>query len=85
MKKVFVPIAQPIKGACQDVTKSVKETSKKNDKVLTNSNDKTLDVLKDTGILAFFLLSLLSKISNLEPNSQNELVKDRTQTESMSF
>ena len=54
MKKVIVPIAKTIEDASQDVTKTMTEISKGNDKVLENLNDKLLDIMKHTGILASF-------------------------------
>ena len=63
----------------------MKETSIKKDKVLENLNDKLLEKLKDRGIIAFNLMSLPSKITNLEHTSQFKVVKDDNQTGLMIF
>ena len=52
------------------------EPPKENIKALSNLDDELLQIMKDMGILASHLLSLLFKITNLERTSQFCLVKD---------
>ena len=51
------------------------ESSKENNKALTNLNNKLLEILNDRAIIAFFLLSLLSKVTNPENTSQFKSVR----------
>ena len=51
-------------------------TSEQNNKVLKNLNDKFLETMNDRVILATYLMSLPSKITNPEYTSQFKLVKD---------
>ena len=52
------------------------EISTNNKKALENLNNKLLEIMNDTGILASHLLSSLSKITNLENSSQFKQLKD---------
>ena len=45
------------------------ETSKENNKTLTTLNSKLLEIMNDRGIIASYLLSLLSKNTNPENKS----------------
>ena len=49
-----------------------------NNKAIGNSNSKLLEIMNDRGILAIYLMSPLSKITNPENSSQFKLVKDST-------
>ena len=66
LKKLFEPITKLIKVTSQNVTKAIMETSKENNNALSNLNDKLLEIMNDTGILASYLLSSLSKFTNPE-------------------
>ena len=68
MKKVFEPVTKSLENTSQDITKTITETSNKNNKLLEN--------MKDRGILASYFMSLLSKITNPENTTQFKLVKD---------
>ena len=52
------------------------ESSIKNNKALENINDKLLEIINDRGIIASYLLSPLSKITNPEKTTQFKIVKD---------
>ena len=56
-------------------TKTMKETSKENNKALATFNDEILEKMIDRGILASCLMSLLPKIANLEHSSHFKLVR----------
>ena len=51
-------------------------TSKENNKVQDNLNNKLLEILNDRGTLASYLMSPLSETTNPENTSQFKLVKD---------
>ena len=75
MKKVFEPVTKSMKDVSEEVTKTITETSN-NTKALENLNNKLLEILNDRGIIASYLLSPLSKITNPENSTQFKLVKD---------
>ena len=76
MKKVFEPVTKSIKDVSEEVTKTMTEISIKNIQALENLNKKLLEIMSDRGILASYLMSPLSKITNLENSTQIKLVKD---------
>ena len=78
MKKVSEPVTKSIEDVSEEVTKTITESSIKNNKALENINNKFSKVINDRGILAFHLMSPLSKISNPENTGQFKLVKDST-------
>ena len=51
-------------------------TSKENNKAILNFNDKLLEIKKNRGIIATFLISALSEITNPGTTSQFKIVKD---------
>ena len=76
MKKVSEPITKTIDDVPQDVTKTMTETSKENNKALSILNDKFLELLKDRGIIASYLLFPVFKSTNFEDPSHCKIVKD---------
>ena len=64
MRKVFEPVTKSNKDVSEEVTKTITETSKNNNKPLENFNNKLLEIMIDRGILASYLMSPLSKITN---------------------
>ena len=76
MKKVFEPVPKSLENTSQDITKTITETSIKNNKATENLNNKHLEIMNDRGILASYLMTPLSKITNSENSSQFKLVKD---------
>ena len=76
MKKVLEPVTKTIKDVSEGVTKTMMITSKENNLALEKLNNKLLEVMNDRGIVASYLLSPLSKITNPENNTQFKLVKD---------
>ena len=76
MKKVFEPVTKSLEKISQDITKTITESSKENNLALENLNNKLLEIMNDRGIIASYLISLLSKITNPDDTSQFKLVKD---------
>ena len=76
MKKVFEPVTKSIENTSQDITKTITETSIKNNQAIEKLNNKLLEIMNDRGILASYLMSPLSKITNPENTTQFKLVKD---------
>ena len=78
-KKVFDLVTKSnkaIKDVSEEVTKALTVTSSKNNKAVENLNNKLREIKNDRGILACYLMSPLSKITNSENTSQIKLLKD---------
>ena len=76
MKKVFEPVTKSLEKTSENITKTITEASIKNNQELENLNNKLLEIMNDRGILASYLISPLSKVTNPENTSQFKLVKD---------
>ena len=76
MKKVFEPVTKSLKNTSEKLTKAITETSIKNNQAIENINNNLLEIMKDRGILATYLMSPLSRIAYPENASQFKLVKD---------
>ena len=76
MKKVFEPVTKSLEKPSQDITKTITETSIKNNQAIENLNNKLLEILNERGILASYLMTPLSKNINPENTIQFKLVKD---------
>ena len=76
IKKAFEPVTDTIKNSSENLTKSMTETSIKNNKALEILNNELLEVNNDRGIVESYLTSPQSKITNPENTTQSGLVKD---------
>ena len=76
MKKVFEPVTKSLENTSQDITKTITETSLKNNQAIENLNNKLLEIMNDRGILAIYLMSPLSRITDPGNTTQFKLVKD---------
>ena len=79
IKEVIEAVTKSIKDVSKEVTKTITETSMTNNKAIENLNDKFLELMNDRSIIARYLLSLLSKITNPENTSQFKLVRNLAQ------
>ena len=76
MKKVFELVTKSVENTSESLTKAITESSKENNLALENLNNKLLKIMNDRCIIASYLISPLSKITNPENTSQFKLVKD---------
>ena len=76
MTKVFEPLTDTINKTSENITKTITESSINNNKAIENLNNKLLEIMNDRGILASYLMSPLSKITNPENSTQFKLIKD---------
>ena len=76
MKKVFEPVTKSLESTSKNLTKDITETSIKNNLAIEIINNNLLEIMNDRGILATYLMSPLSRITNPENTSQFKLVKD---------
>ena len=78
LTKFFKPMTDAIKNTSENITKTLTENSINNNKAIENLNEKILEIMNDRGILATYLMSPLSKITNPENSTQFRLIKDST-------
>ena len=76
MKKVFEPVTKSLENTSENLTIAITDSSIKNNQAIENINNNLLEIMNDRGILATYLMSPLSKITNPENKSQFKLVKD---------
>ena len=76
MKKVFKSVTKSLENTSQDITKTITEISIRNNQAMEILNTKLLKFMNDRGILATYLMSPLSKITNPKIASQFKLVND---------
>ena len=76
MKKVFEPVTESLENTSENITKTLTEKSIKNNLAIENINNNLVEIMNDRGILATYLMSPLSRITNPENSSQFKLVKD---------
>ena len=69
MKKVFEPVTKSLENTSENLTKTITERSTKNNQAIEKLNDKLLEIMNDRGVLASYLISPLSKITNPENSS----------------
>ena len=76
MKNVFELVTKSLEITSENLTKAITETSNKNNLAIENINNNLLEIMNDRGILATYLMSPLSRITNPDITSQFRLVKD---------
>ena len=76
MKKVFEPVTKSLDNTSENLTKAITESSIKNNLAVENINNNLLEIMNDRGILATYLMSPLSRITNPENTTQFKLIKD---------
>ena len=57
MKKVFEPVTKSLENTSQDITKTITETSIKNNQVIEDINNKLLEIMNARGILATHMMT----------------------------
>ena len=78
MKNVTEPVTKSLENTSKDISKTITDTSNKNNQAIENLKNKLLEIMNDGGILASYLMSPLSKITNPETSSQFKLVEVST-------
>ena len=73
---MFKPVTRSLENTSEKLTKAITETSSNNNKAIENLDNKLREIMNDRGKLSSYLMSPLSKITNLEITSQFKLVKD---------
>ena len=75
-KKKFETVTGTKKNTSENQTKTLTESSIKNNQALENIYNKLLEILNDRCILATYLMSPQSKNTNPENSTQFKMVKD---------
>ena len=76
MKTFFAPVTDIIRNTSEKRAKTLTKTSTEINLALENLNTKLLEIMNDRGIISSYLLSPLSKSTNLENSTQFKLIKD---------
>ena len=85
IKEIFEPVTDTIKSTSEDITKTITETSLKNNKALENLNENVLELMNDKGMIAPYLASSLVNRFTPENKSQFKLTKDLSSTKINDF
>ena len=77
MKKVFEPVTKPFEDVSEKMTETMTKNFIGNNQALETSNNKLLEIMDDRGeSAASYLMSPVSKITNLENTTQFNYSKD---------
>ena len=85
MTKVFEPLTKSLENTSQDITKTITESSIKNNQVIENLNEKVLELMNDKGLIAPYLASPLVEVFKSDYKSQFRLRKDPDSTKMNDF
>ena len=62
MTKIFEPLADTLKKTSKNITKTITEISINNNKAISDSNEKILELLNDKGMIAPYLTTSLVEV-----------------------
>ena len=85
MKKIFEPMTDAIKNTSENITKTITESSIKNNKAIENLNEKVLELMNDKGMIAPYLASSLVNLFKPGNKSQFKLIKDQSSIRLIDF
>ena len=85
LKEVFEPITKSLENASENITKTVTETSIKNNKAISDLNGKILELMNDKGMIGPYLASSLVNLFKPENKSHFSLKKDVNSTKMNDF
>ena len=76
IKNLYEPLTDTIKDVSENITKTLTENSNNNNKAIENLNEKILELMNDSGLIAPYLASALVNVFKPENRSQFRLKKD---------
>ena len=85
IKKLYEPLTDTIKDVSENITKTLTENSNNNNKAIENLNEKILELMNDSGLIAPYLASSLVNVFKPENKSQFRLKKDLNSTKMNDF
>ena len=84
-KKLFKPMTDVIKSTSENITKTLTQNSINNNKAIEILNEKFLELMNDSGLIAPYLASSLVNVFKPENKSQFRLKKDLNSTKMNDF
>ena len=84
-KKLNEPLTDTIKDVSENITKTLTENSNNNNKAIENLNEKNLELMNDSGLIAPYLAFSLVNVFKPEKKSQFRLKKTLIQLKVMIF
>ena len=85
MEEVFEPLTDTLMKTSENISKTITETSIKNNKSIENFNEKVLELMNDKGLIAPYLASPLVEVFKFDKKSQFRLRKDPNSTKINDF
>ena len=85
LKEVFEPVTKSLEKTSQNITKTITESSIKNNKAIENLNEKVLELMNDRGMIAPYLASSLVNLFRPQNTSQFRFEKDPNSTKNSDF
>ena len=85
MKEAFEPLTDTLKKTSENITKTITDTSIKNNNSIENLHEKILELMSDQGLIAPYLASDLVNVFKPENKSQFRLKKDPNSTKMNDF
>ena len=85
LKEVLEPNTKSLDNTSEKITKTITETSNKNNKAISNLNEKVLELINEKGLIAPYLASPLVNLFKPEIKSQFRLRKDPNSTKMNDF
>ena len=85
LKQTFKPITKSLENTLENITKTDTETSNKNNKAISDLNEKVLELIDEKGLIAPYLASSLVNLFKPENKSQFRLRKDPNSTKMNDF
>ena len=85
IKKLYEPLTDTIKDVSENITKTLTENSNNNNKAIENLNEKILELMNDSGLIAPYLASSLVNVFKPENKSQFRFKKDLNSTKMNDF
>ena len=85
MDEVFEPLTNTLKKTSENITKTITESSIKNNKAISDLNEKLLELMNNKGMIAPYLASSLVNLFKPENKSQFRLKRDLNSTKMNDF
>ena len=80
IKKLYQPLTDTIENPSEKLTKTITETSIKNNQAISDLNEKLLELMNDRRLIAHYLAFSFVNFFKPENKSQSESIKDHNST-----
>ena len=70
IKKLYEPLTDTIKDVSENIKKTLTENSNNNNKAIENLNEKILELMNDSGLIAPYLASSL--VNDFKPENRSQ-------------